>query len=89
VMQRPLVASDETTIRFTGAPRLNAEACATPGGCNGGAQRDPLPRCVVLQHTSCLRSVRFAVKFPALEIEPEADPLNASTLHRHRDILWP
>jgi len=35
---------------------FNALTEPRPGGCNGGAQRAPLPRCVVVQHTSCVRS---------------------------------
>ena len=35
---------------------FNALTEPRPGGCNGGAQRAPLPRCVVVQHTSCFRS---------------------------------
>lgn len=42
-----------------------------PEGCNGGAQRAPLPRCVVLQHTSCV-----ALRSPVFQAPTPDDPIN-------------
>jgi hypothetical protein len=52
-MQRPCVASDETAIRFAGAPRLNAEARATGRWDKTGA-RSGLPFQDVLYYSTHL-----------------------------------
>lgn len=56
--ERSLLARDQTAIRLDGRLRLNAASLPGRGDATGARSGLPLPRGVVLPHTSCARGSR-------------------------------